>query len=297
MAALLLVSCGGASPKETASRAAGSIASIAEPRKALAASAELLAKESFALQYSGEFEESEGPSLGTFRFARDGKSSLFSFDGDMAGEQFTLSFITRDEKSYVCVKGTAWSDLEDGGCVETPVDDSDNPDEIDFAMFFDMAAMLKDMTEDEDAKIEDAPDQTINGVPSRCFTVTADDGAGTICIATDDGRLVQIKGDFDGMQGEITLVASRKPQASDFELPFPLVDEDELWGGLFGGAATGGGAAAGDEPEPPSKPGLAGVRILGEPFPWEGPAACPGAESFGVEEFAVDAAGSIYFPD
>jgi hypothetical protein len=288
LAAVLLGGCGD-SPKQSASKAAGGIASIAEPRNALAASAEKLAKDSFALEYAFT---GAGSDAGNYLVAREGDKSAIRGEIELEGDRWEFGYIRNGAGRYVCVRvgATPYFQALKGCALSSDSRETDDPT----STFFDAGKLIDELVEDEEAEISDGPDQRINGIDSRCFAVTSDKSDGTVCIAKDDGRLVQVKGRFEGEQTELTLTGSRDPKPGDFELPYPVVDEDELFGG-GGDVDDDNDDPAIVAPAPPAKPGLPAVRIAGEPYPWEGSPACPGFE-FYFDTIAVDAAGAIYFP-
>lgn len=214
-----------ASPEATAQpTASANNAQRGEARQNLLQGLERFDTATYHVVYSLEMTDETGESFtGSMAMAQDGAKSLFSMRLDSATEgTFDFAVIADGEWEYFCFgdgSGTEGS----SGCLKSTPDDG-NP----FAEDIPLSGLedeLKQKALNGELTIESAPDQRIGAFDSRCYTVTEDSDAGTVCFAKSNGFLVLLDGAMDG--GKTRLVAqmlTEHPDPSAFVPPYPVSD-------------------------------------------------------------------------
>lgn len=269
----VFAACGGASD------VAGSVASIKDPREALAASVQEMNEESYYLEYELDFPEDEAAASGTLLLVQRGDDTAVRVLADEG--EFAIFAIEGEQYFCFGAKPPAEDSPIEAGCYRG--DDEDDLSSGDLnGVFFDSTSIMDEIVGDEDARISDAPDRTVAGLEARCLDIEGPgNDAGTICIAKKTGLLVLIEGEFDGEPGRIQLVNAREPSDSDFELPFDVLDGPF---NVFGSMSPSGDPDEPYVPEKPERDSIPSVRIAGPLFPWETtPALCP---DFEIDESA-----------
>jgi hypothetical protein len=190
-------------------------------RQAILAAANQLQTAPLKAIYDASGSGGLGSFTGTLTLEHKDAKSLVRLDGTMAGNQGVAAIIDDGTATYVCTdllgKACMKTDANGGlGQVFSGALDQMKPEDI-----------LRQLAQDTNSTVTNAPAQTIAGHQGDCFDVAGQQSAhATVCVDATSGLLLSVNATSTGAAvGTVSLTArelSDSPADADFTPPYPV---------------------------------------------------------------------------